>query len=71
MVVDTDYNNFVILYSCTEYLANALKFDYIWVLTRKPWDEKSKEWKVLYQQIEGILEEKMPLFKVSRLVPSK
>ena len=49
MVVDTDYNNFVILYSCTEYLANALKFDYIWVLTRKPWDEKSKEWKVLYQ----------------------
>ena len=49
MVVDTDYNNFVILYSCTEYLANALKFDYIWVLTRKPWDEKSKEWKALYQ----------------------
>ena len=49
MVVDTDYNNFVILYSCTEYLANAFKLEYVWVLTRQPWDEYTLEWKALYQ----------------------
>ena len=71
MVVDTDYNNFVIVYSCTEYLANAFKLEYVWVLTRQPWDEYTLEWKALYQKILGIFEEKMPQFDVSRLMPTQ
>ena len=37
-VVKTDYENFSIIYSCTNAVFDVIKFDLAWVLTRKPLD---------------------------------
>ena len=37
-VVKTDYDNFTIIYSCTNALFDVVKYDLAWVLARKPLD---------------------------------
>lgn len=34
-VLDTDYNSYSIVYSCTEILGGAYSMEYIWILTRE------------------------------------
>lgn len=66
-VLSTDYDNYLIVYTCMEYLASAFKIEYVWVLTRVPWVEESAEWQTLYQEILGVFEQKIPFYDLNLL----
>ena len=40
-VLDTDYETYTIVYSCTPILADAFNIEYLWILSRKPLAEGS------------------------------
>ena len=43
-VIETDYSNYAIIYSCTNVLG-VYTYDLVWILMRKPWEQNTSIWK--------------------------
>jgi hypothetical protein len=41
--VDTDYDNWAVVYACSDIIPGIWKMEYAWVLTRKPLVPGTKE----------------------------
>ena len=67
-VVETDYNSFTIVYSCTMLFANLFKAEYAYVLTRKPYELNDPEFKVIEERVRYVLNNKIPSYKQKNLV---
>lgn len=67
-VVETDYNSFTIVYSCTMLFANLFKAEYAYVLTRKPYELNDPEFKVIEERVRFVLNNKLPDFDQKNLV---
>ena len=66
-VVDTDYENYSVVYSCTNFLFGLYRSEYAWILTRSHSDldpEKAKHYEKLGREI---LERDVPGYDTSHL----
>ena len=41
--MQTDYDTFAVIYSCSNYVFDIVKYEFAWVLTRKPLDRNNSE----------------------------
>lgn len=64
-VLDTDYDNYSVVYSCTDVLGFG-KFHYVWVLTRQ--QQVSDEIK---NKIEFILQDRVPEYSYDNFIVTK
>ena len=64
-VVDTDYTDYAIVYSCTGILAQTYCIELVWILTRTPYKQDTPEAKALQTKAYGIIKEKLPNFDLS------
>ena len=55
-VLQTDYTSYTIVYSCSGILANMIKLDWMWILTREPLVPNSQEWLDMQALTYGIIE---------------
>ena len=37
-IISTDYTSYAIVYSCSPFFANAYCLEYLWILTREPYE---------------------------------
>lgn len=56
-VISTDYTSYAIVNSCRVYFG-AFKYDWTWVLTRKPLEKRTKPWDEMQKKVLGILRSK-------------
>ena len=57
-VIDTDYEDYAIMYSCTNILG-IYTTDFVWILMRQPWEIGTEYWNILSFKIKKIIMKKM------------
>lgn len=53
-ILETDYNEYCIVYSCTNVLG-IYTIDLIWVTMRKPWEVGSAKWNEISNKVKKII----------------
>ena len=67
-VVDTDYEDYAVVYSCTTILGNSLTiFKYAWVLVREQVEEGSAKFDEIMAKVNPIFASKLPRFNMDWL----
>ena len=70
-VLDTDYTNFAVVYSCTTILGGCLSiFKYVWVLSRKPLTYGTAEYDTFMVNVNAILAAKTPKYDTRIMRPT-
>ena len=60
-ILDTDYDNYAVVYSkVTGFWSNFLDFEFLWVLTRKPLEKRTKEWNRIKAKAGSVIRKKLP-----------
>ena len=63
-VLDTDYENYSIIYSCRTFFFGKAKTEYAWILTREPLDpiENTNKFNEITQKARDVLAKNVPGF---------
>lgn len=69
-VLDTDYENYTVVYSCRTLLSGRVKNEYVWVLTRNPLDAAidSKEHARITNLAKDVLAKNVPGFDFDKVM---
>ena len=55
-ILDTDYKNWAVVYSCTDVIPGVWKTEYAWILTRKPLVEGTEEFLRTYNKASQVFQ---------------
>ena len=70
-VLDTDYDDFAIVYSkVTGFMKHFVTMEFLWVLTRAPYEQDTQEWKEIKAKTDELIKKKLPSFDLGRLRPT-
>ena len=67
-IVSTDYSSYAIVYSIGE-AANINLMEAVWLLSSDPLEEGTAEYTAFYNQMESIVEARLPKFDMRHLSP--
>ena len=68
-ILDTDYESYVVVYSCENWLANGLLFsEYSWVLTRDAIVDGSAEYESMMKKVDRIYKSEIPHYDHKKLM---
>lgn len=66
-ILDTDYDNYAVLYSCNDFFKGLIKKEYAWIHMRKPHPIDSPEFKAIEEKGKQIIKDKVPGYDLNRL----
>ena len=67
-ILDTNYDDYSIAYSCQELGFGILKFEYAWILMREPHCHDSVPFEEIEEKGIEVLKKKVPSYDINRLV---
>ena len=51
IILDTDYDNYAVVYECTNWFFGIMHTQHAWLLNRKTNDERFNEWSDIYKDV--------------------
>ena len=66
-ILQTDYDNYAVIYSCRAYWGGMFKYEYAWILMRQPHLRGSPEFKEIERKDKAILQRDVPSFNLNLL----
>ena len=66
-ILDTDYDNYAVIYSCNDFFRGLIKKEYAWIHMRKPYRTDSPEFKEIEEKGKKIIRQKIPNYDLNRL----
>lgn len=70
-IVETDYDNYCVVYSCTEAFKGLFRYESAWILMRKPYPLDSEEFNKISLTGKSILKIYVPSYDLHMLRPAK
>ena len=70
-MLDTDYDSFAFIYSCSFALPGIYRLEYAWILTRKALVEGTPEFDAIKKKAYAVFKDKVPLFDTSIMQTTK
>ena len=72
-ILETDYDNYSVVYACDTFYGGALKFDWLWVITRAPFAIGSVDHTTMKEKVFGVIGSELEHFgdPATRLRPTQ
>ena len=67
-ILDTDYKNYSVVYTCEDFgLQGIFKWEYAWIIMRRPHAKESEEFKNIEAKGKEVLQREVPTYDINRM----